>query len=79
MPSVPTTAITHPNPRLSLTNGQAKPCRSETLILRQQQFPQDHSPLKSPSRPELPSQARERKLANLDLPIEADKLPPRLG
>lgn len=79
MPSVPTTAITHPNPRLSSTNGQAKPWRPGARALQNVSFPQDHSPQKSPSRPESPSQARKRKLVNLDFPIEPGKLPPRLG
>jgi hypothetical protein len=79
MPSAPTTAITHPNPRLDLTYGQAKLCRPEAAGLRKERFPQDHPPQKSPSRPESLSQARERKPVNLDFPIEPGKLPPRLG
>jgi len=79
MPSVPTAAIIHPNPRLSLTYGQAKPSRPGARGLRKERFPQDHPSQKSPSRAESPSQARERKLVDLDFPIEPGKLPPRLG
>jgi hypothetical protein len=79
MPSVPTTAITHPNPRLGLTHGQAKPWQAKAKGLRNEGSPQDHPPQKPSSRPETPPQAPERKLVNLDFPIEPSQLPPRLG
>ncbi len=79
MPSVPTSTITHSNPRLSLTNGQAKPCRSKARRPWNAGFAQNYLLQQSPARPESLTQARKNKLADLDFPIGAVTPTPRLG
>ena len=79
MPSVPTTTITHSNPRLLSTNGQAKLCRSESWRPWNDGFPQGYPPQKSTFRPESLTQAHKNKLADRDIPISAVRPTPRLG
>jgi len=79
MNSVPTAAITHTNPRLLSTNGQAKRYRSASWRPWNNGFPQRYPPQKSPFRLESLTQARKSKLADLDLSISPVTPTPRLG
>ena len=79
MPSVPTAAITHPNPCPTSVYGQTRPCRTATLLPKNTPFPQANPSQKGKSSVKPGAQVFKSKRANLDFHIGTAKHSPRLG
>jgi len=79
MPSVPTAAITHLNPRPTSAVGQARPCRTETLVSKNTPFSQADLSQKPKSSVEPTAQVIKSRRVALDFYIRTVPHSPRLG
>jgi hypothetical protein len=79
MPSVPTAAIIHRNPRPVVVYGQATPCRTTTQESNNPPFPRTDLARKIKSSSKLGVQVIKSKQVDLDFHIEPVQPTPRLG